>query len=227
MAKEHALKLVHDADDLFGRVSTTARAQPVNVLRRALADGVLHGDADQLLHELPRESVDLFFTSPPYADARAYTRIHPDRYVDWFLPFARSMYKATKPSGNLIKHQDQAWRQQRAAEKTSATLTSTNWCWPFRTWAGAGSKLTSGRSPTVSRVGSVQEPKITLSMSITSPGAPRPHFDLDAVQVPIKPMKLRLLGVNGTRPGADVLKPASAVIGPKPTCWVVRIPGMW
>jgi DNA modification methylase len=44
----------------------------------------------------------LFFTSPPYADARAYSRIHPDRYVEWFLPFARAMYDAAKPSGSLI-----------------------------------------------------------------------------------------------------------------------------
>jgi DNA modification methylase len=67
-----------------------------------MAHGVIHGDAEQLLNELPRESVDLFFTSPPYADARAYSRIHPDRYVEWFLPFARSMYEAAKLSGSMI-----------------------------------------------------------------------------------------------------------------------------
>lgn len=50
----------------------------------------------------PSESVGLFFTSPPYADARAYSRIHPDRYVEWFLPFARSMFDTAKPSGSLI-----------------------------------------------------------------------------------------------------------------------------
>jgi DNA modification methylase len=55
-----------------------------------------------LLPQLPRESVDLFFTSPPYADARAYSRIHPDRYVEWFLPFARAMYDTAKPTGSLI-----------------------------------------------------------------------------------------------------------------------------
>jgi DNA modification methylase len=102
MSRNTTLKLVHNADDLFGQVSTATRGSPVNVLRRALADGVLHGDAEQLLDELPPESVDLFFTSPPYADARAYTRIHPDRYVEWFLPFARSMHKAAKPCGSLI-----------------------------------------------------------------------------------------------------------------------------
>ena len=43
----------------------------------------------------PGRSVDLWFTSPPYADARAYSRIHPDRYVEWFLPFGKAMLAAT------------------------------------------------------------------------------------------------------------------------------------
>lgn len=71
-------------------------------LSRVLEEGVVHGDASSLLSKLPRESVDLFFTSPPYADARAYSRIHPDRYVEWFLPFARAMYESAKPTGSLI-----------------------------------------------------------------------------------------------------------------------------
>jgi site-specific DNA-methyltransferase (adenine-specific)/site-specific DNA-methyltransferase (cytosine-N4-specific) len=46
--------------------------------------------------------VDLFFTSPPYADARAYSRIKPDEYVDWFLPFAVAMLDAATDQGSLI-----------------------------------------------------------------------------------------------------------------------------
>jgi DNA modification methylase len=71
-------------------------------LAQLLEAGVVQGDSQQLLQKLPRESVDLFFTSPPYADARAYSRIHPDRYVEWFLPFARGMYDAARPTGSLI-----------------------------------------------------------------------------------------------------------------------------
>ena len=67
-----------------------------------LAEGVVHGDAADLLPQLPAGGVDLFFTSPPYADARAYSRIHPDRYVDWFLPFAKQMMEATAESGSMI-----------------------------------------------------------------------------------------------------------------------------
>ena len=74
----------------------------MSLLSALLRDGVIQGDADQLLQHLPPESVDLFFTSPPYADARAYSVIHPDRYVEWFLPFARHMLAATKLSGSMI-----------------------------------------------------------------------------------------------------------------------------
>ena len=63
---------------------------------------VVWGDAGLWLPAMPAESVDLFFTSPPYADARAYSRIHPDRYVEWFLPFARDMLSATKPTGSFV-----------------------------------------------------------------------------------------------------------------------------
>jgi DNA modification methylase len=51
-----------------------------------LADGIVHGDAADLLPQLPVGGVDLFFTSPPYADARAYSRIHPDHYVECVPP---------------------------------------------------------------------------------------------------------------------------------------------
>lgn len=72
------------------------------VLAKFLDEGITQGDALDLLSRLPQGSIDLFFTSPPYADARAYSRIHPDHYVDWFLPFARAMYNAAKASGSLI-----------------------------------------------------------------------------------------------------------------------------
>ncbi len=72
------------------------------VLAQLIKNGVTWGDSSVWLPRLPVGSVDLFFTSPPYADARAYSRIHPDRYVEWFLPFARAMYEATCESGSLV-----------------------------------------------------------------------------------------------------------------------------
>jgi len=76
--------------------------EPARVLEQLLADGVSWGDALAWLPALPPASVDLFFTSPPYADARAYSRIHPDRYVEWFLGFARPMLEATKDTGWFV-----------------------------------------------------------------------------------------------------------------------------
>ena len=111
MSKKPTLKLVHGAGGHPpGRTvadDTAKCPQKLNesgqrLLDRMLDEGVIEGDSLAVLPSLPRESVDLFFTSPPYADARAYSRIHPDRYVEWFLPFARAMYDAAKPSGSLI-----------------------------------------------------------------------------------------------------------------------------
>jgi DNA modification methylase len=75
---------------------------PIAALDRLLAEGATWGDAAEWLPALPDGSVDLFFTSPPYADARAYSRIHPDRYVEWFLPFARAMLNATASEGSFV-----------------------------------------------------------------------------------------------------------------------------
>lgn len=47
-------------------------------------------DCKEILKNLPDNSVDLIFTSPPYADQRknTYGGIHPNKYVEWFLPIA-------------------------------------------------------------------------------------------------------------------------------------------
>jgi hypothetical protein len=112
MSKKPTLKLVtgsaglqpcrsaSEANTPKGPPKITEHGQ--RLLDRMLDEGVIEGDSLSVLPALPRESVDLFFTSPPYADARAYSRIHPDRYVEWFLPFARAMFDAAKPSGSLI-----------------------------------------------------------------------------------------------------------------------------
>lgn len=54
--------------------------QAQQLLDQILAEGITQSDALDLLPRLPRGGIDLFFTSPPYADARAYSRIHPDSY---------------------------------------------------------------------------------------------------------------------------------------------------
>ena len=54
---------------------------------------ILHGDCLEMIQSgrVKAESVNLIFTSPPYADQRKnnYGGIHPDEYVQWFLPRQR------------------------------------------------------------------------------------------------------------------------------------------
>jgi len=62
------------------------------------------GDSKEVLKKLPANSVDLIFTSPPYADQRksTYGGIHPDKYVDWFLPISAELLRVLKPTGSFV-----------------------------------------------------------------------------------------------------------------------------
>jgi hypothetical protein len=62
------------------------------------------GDCREVLKEIPDNSVDLIFTSPPYADRRknTYGGIHPDEYVEWFLPIGQELFRVLKPDGTFI-----------------------------------------------------------------------------------------------------------------------------
>lgn len=62
------------------------------------------GDSKDILKKLPDNSVDLIFTSPPYADQRknTYGGIHPDQYVEWFLPISEQLLRVLKPEGTFI-----------------------------------------------------------------------------------------------------------------------------
>ncbi|MGH7886170.1 MAG: DNA-methyltransferase [Thermodesulfobacteriota bacterium] len=65
---------------------------------------IRHGDSKYILQELSDNSVDLIFTSPPYADQRknTYGGIHPNKYVKWFLPISEELLRVLKPSGTFI-----------------------------------------------------------------------------------------------------------------------------
>jgi site-specific DNA-methyltransferase (adenine-specific) len=62
------------------------------------------GDSREELKKLPDNYVDLIFTSPPYADQRksTYGGIHPDKYVEWFLPISKELLRVLKPTGTFI-----------------------------------------------------------------------------------------------------------------------------
>lgn len=65
---------------------------------------VLQGDCGEVLKELPDDTVDLIFTSPPYADQRknTYGGISPQHYVEWFMPRAEQFRRVLKPTGTFI-----------------------------------------------------------------------------------------------------------------------------
>ncbi len=64
----------------------------------------LLGDCQDVLKTLPDNSVDLIITSPPYADQRkgTYGGIHPDKYVEWFLPISAELLRVLRPTGTFV-----------------------------------------------------------------------------------------------------------------------------
>jgi site-specific DNA-methyltransferase (adenine-specific) len=77
-------------------VSSSHSALPLN--------SIICGDALQVLHSFPDNFIDLIVTSPPYADKRtnSYGGIHPDKYVQWFLPITSELKRVMKPTGSFI-----------------------------------------------------------------------------------------------------------------------------
>lgn len=53
---------------------------------------------------MPGQHVNLIVTSPPYADSRkaTYGGVHPDRYVEWFLPIAAELRRVLTLDGTFI-----------------------------------------------------------------------------------------------------------------------------
>ncbi|MDR1478321.1 MAG: hypothetical protein LBJ00_05210 [Planctomycetaceae bacterium] len=62
------------------------------------------GDCREILKQIPTNSVDLIFTSPPYADQRktTYGGISHDRYVEWLLPISKQLLRVLKPTGTFV-----------------------------------------------------------------------------------------------------------------------------
>lgn len=65
---------------------------------------IYHGDCLHVLPKLSDDSVNLIATSPPYADSRknTYGGIHPDKYVEWFLPIASELKRVLKADGSFV-----------------------------------------------------------------------------------------------------------------------------
>lgn len=65
---------------------------------------IIEGDCQEILKDFPDNTVDLIFTSPPYADQRSstYGGVRPDQYVCWFMPKAEQFLRVLKPTGSFI-----------------------------------------------------------------------------------------------------------------------------
>ncbi len=175
---------------------------PNGVLERLLKDGVTHGDAADWLPRIPASSVDLFFTSPPYADARAYSRIHPDRYVEWFLPYARAMLDATTETGSFVLNiknrvaKSGPLRGQRHpyVYELVIALQHMGWRW-LETYIWAKPNGIPGRFG--------PRTKDNFEYVYHFAKGAKPHFDLNAIRVPYKALSTeierRKLDTNGRR----------------------------
>ena len=67
-------------------------------------DKIFNGDCLDVLPKLPRNSVDLIVTSPPYAQKRkkSYDGVAESQYVEWFLPIAQELKHVLKDDGSFV-----------------------------------------------------------------------------------------------------------------------------
>lgn len=65
---------------------------------------IFQGDCKEIMKQFQDESVDLIFTSPPYADRRkkTYGGVKPEDYVEWFLPISEQLLRILKPTGTFV-----------------------------------------------------------------------------------------------------------------------------
>lgn len=66
--------------------------------------GAYLGDSLELLRQLPDSSVNLVFTSPPYAlhFKKEYGNVNKADYVEWFLEFAREIHRVLTNDGSFV-----------------------------------------------------------------------------------------------------------------------------
>lgn len=62
------------------------------------------GDSHEILRQVPNNSVNLVFTSPPYAlhFKKEYGNVSKADYVDWFLGFAREIFRILSDDGSFV-----------------------------------------------------------------------------------------------------------------------------
>lgn len=93
--REHPTRLVKDAKPFY----------------RTEHGAAYLGDSRQTLKALPDSSVNLVFTSPPYAlhFKKAYGNVSKADYVEWFLPFAREIFRVLSDDGSFVLNIGGSW----------------------------------------------------------------------------------------------------------------------
>ena len=96
-AYTHPRGLLHDVDPFYETPSGAAYL----------------GDSRELLKALPDSSVNLAFTSPPYAlhFKKEYGNVSKADYVEWFLPFAREVHRVLTDDGSFVLNIGGSWNQ--------------------------------------------------------------------------------------------------------------------
>jgi site-specific DNA-methyltransferase (cytosine-N4-specific) len=79
---------------------------------RTTSGAAYRGKAEELLTRLPAESVNLIFTSPPYAlhFKKEYGNADQSKYVEWFLGFAAEFKRVLKSDGSLVIDIGGSWQ---------------------------------------------------------------------------------------------------------------------
>lgn len=71
------------------------------------------GDSLDLMAMLPDGSINLAVTSPPYAleFKKSYGNVTKDEYVEWFLPFAREVFRLLPDDGSFVLNIGGSWNK--------------------------------------------------------------------------------------------------------------------
>lgn len=94
-----------------------AREHPTRVMKklkpfyRTTAGAAYLGDSREVLKALPDGSVNLVFTSPPYAlhFKKEYGNVSKADYVEWFLSFAREIHRVLTEDGSFVLNIGGSW----------------------------------------------------------------------------------------------------------------------
>lgn len=95
----------------------SAHEHPTRLLKkvkpfyRTTAGAAYLGDSRDTLRAMPDNSVNLVFTSPPYAlhFKKAYGNVSKADYVEWFLPFAREIHRVLTDDGSFVLNIGGSW----------------------------------------------------------------------------------------------------------------------